>query len=233
MIAARWTLAVWLLLAAALPALVAWRTPAPVTPPMADLRLAPPGWRAGPGALTPVQRFFVLEKDGRPFLDEMLLKTFHDGRGGRIEAQLFYHRTRRNNAWGDFSDMVNCWHGRFRRVETRTVSLDDDAPATLMTMRRDDESAVVLYWMQSSGRTSANGWRHVAWQYAQALGMRRNDACFVKLSYSGPLTPERVRGLVDAGRHVHRRVDRWLAGGAGADDGAGGMQEPDDGAPHG
>jgi len=198
------------MVAALLPALVVQGTSAPNIGALSALALEPPGWQPGPGTLTPNQRFFVLEKEGRPFLDEMLLRTFYNEAGGSIEAQIFYHHTRRDNAWGDFADMVNCWHGRFHKVTQREVSLAQNAKANLLVMERENEHAVALYWMQSAGRTSASGWAHVLWQHVQALLMRRSDACFVKLSYSGPRTPGRDATLTDVGRHVHKRLARWL-----------------------
>lgn len=183
----------------------------PEGPSLAALDLSISGWLEHEDKLTDTQKFFLLEKDGSPFLDQMRIATLTNSQGARIDVQIFYHRNRQSNAWGDFADMVNCWHGRYFQLESTPVRLAPNALATQLTMYRKNELATALYWMQSPGRTSSSGWPHIAWQYMQELFSKRADACFIKLSYSGKNDPKRNEQLQQVAKIIHLRLDKWLA----------------------
>lgn len=206
---------VWLVVAALAPQAVRWTAVRPVGPDLDVLPVRLDGYAGRPAALRKQQD--MLDYGMRHLYDDALLRLYA-GPEGPFEVQIFYCRTRRpRNRLTNTTNLVNCLHGHYHRVADATVALGPGVDARRLRLDRYGEQATAFFWLQSPGRTSADGFAHLLWQVRQDLLRARSDGCFVKIAYDGAPSVTRDAAALTLAREVHRAVDAWLAARTAAD----------------
>lgn len=205
----RITLALWLLAMGALPWLIRPRVARPAVPPLADLprRLGP--WRSTPAPFRPRQTGFAA-LFAEPGYDR-LSRIYRRADGVAFEVQLFYAPARApDNRLTYFP--VTCLHGGYEEVTGADVTFGENRPARQIRVRgKNGEHAMLLYWLQSPGRSSRSPASHLYWLYLQDVLGRRTDGVLVKIADTAPPSSARDRALADLARHLAAAVDAWFA----------------------
>lgn len=143
--------------------------------------------------------------------DEFILRNYIDDTGFKVEVQVFYCNSRipRNRLTGTLNK-INCLHGHFYFLNELKTEITENAKASMLYLGRNGIESIVIYWLQSKGKTSSTGNEHLIWQYKQSLKYKRTDGCFVKIAYYGTQTPEKNHKLQIFAKLLHAEVDRWL-----------------------
>jgi hypothetical protein len=198
----------WLVVACALPEFVAWREPVPQGAPLAALPYKSGNWQGIDSKLRPEQT--LLQAVGGKY-DDQIFRIYKNPAGLEIEAQIFYCATRRpHNRLTTSLNFVNCLHGGYQQVALTTLALKPDLPVGYIVVRKGEAAAALMYWLQSPGKTSADGFSHALWQYEQNLQLSRADGCFVKLAVAGERTPEKEAALAELAKLLHGKIETWL-----------------------
>jgi len=205
-----WALAAWLVLGAAVGPAVSWPARVPRGPSLQAIPREIGAWRSRRAALTSRQN--MLAFGVAHLYDEHLVRIYTRAGAPDLEVQVFYCGSRRpRNRLTNTLHKANCLHGHYTSVERQAVDLAPGVQVTRLRLARGARASTVLYWLQSPERTSAQGFSHLVWQYAQDARRARSDGCFVKIAYYGPPVLEHDQALTAFAARMHAVVDAWLA----------------------
>jgi|GEM_PF-3259900 len=205
-----WALVAWLGLAAAVGPVVHWPARVPRGPSLHAIPREIGPWRSRRAALTPHQD--MLAFGAANLYDEHLVRVYTRSGAPDLEVQVFYCGSRRpRNGLTNTLHKVNCLHGHYTSVERQAVDLAPGVRATRLRLARGARASTVVYWLQSPGRTSAQGFAHLVWQYARDARRARSDGCFVKIAYYGPPAAGHDQALTAFAAQMHGVVDAWLS----------------------
>ncbi len=116
--------------------------------------------------------------------DRLLSRTYVSGAGEPVDFLVAWFQSQRAGASQPHSPKVCLPASGWVPVSTGEISLDTAAgriEANRYLVANRGARALVLYWYQSSRRTTAGEWASKFWLVADALGSRRTDTALVRV----------------------------------------------------
>jgi EpsI family protein len=140
--------------------------------------------------------------------DRLLSRTYLNGAGEPVDFLVAWFQSQRAGLSQPHSPQVCLPASGWTPVSTAEISLDTTAgriDANQYLVANRGARALVLYWYQTSRRTTAGEWASKFWLVADALRSRRTDTALVRIVVQDPAASDAraTRTAVDFARAAY------------------------------